>query len=102
MAGDGFGALVVGVDELGGGGEGAQGGVVDDLFNCVVEGVVVGVAAGLGLGQVEARNLEAVEEEAGAAGVDGVGGEAAEDLADTGLDSGAVLGEGEVEGGGGG
>jgi hypothetical protein len=53
----------------------------------------------LGFGEVEAGDLEAVEEEAGAAGVDVVGGDAAEDLADGGLDGGAVFREGQVEGG---
>ena len=41
--------------------------------------------------------MEAVEEEAGAAGVDLVAGDAAEDLADGELDGGAVFGHGEVE-----
>ncbi len=36
----------------------------------------------LSFGQVEAGDLEAVEEEAGAAGVDVVGGDALENLAD--------------------
>jgi hypothetical protein len=53
----------------------------------------------LRLGEVEAGDLEAVEEESGAAGVDVVGGDALEDLADGGLDSGLVLGERQVEGG---
>ena len=50
-------------------------------------------------GEVEAGDLEAVEEEAGAAGVDVVGGDALEDFADGVLDGGTVFGEGEVEGG---
>ena len=50
-----------------------------------------------GAGQVDAGDLEAVEEEAGAFAVDFVAGDAAQDLADGGLDGGAVLGEGEVE-----
>jgi hypothetical protein len=49
--------------------------------------------------EVEAGDLEAVEEEAGAPGVDVVGGDALEDLADGGLDGGAVFREGQVEGG---
>ena len=49
--------------------------------------------------EVEGGDLEAVEEETGATGVDLVGGDATEDLADGELDSGAVFGEGEVEGG---
>jgi hypothetical protein len=52
-----------------------------------------------GAGQVDAGDLEAVEEEAGALGVDLVGGDAAEDFADGALDGGAVLGVGQVEGG---
>jgi hypothetical protein len=51
-----------------------------------------GVVAGGGFGEVEASDLEAVEEEAGAAGVDVVGGDALEDFADGGLDGGAVFG----------
>jgi hypothetical protein len=39
------------------------------------------------------------EEEAGAAGIDVVGGDALEDLADGGLDGGPVFWQGEVEGG---
>jgi hypothetical protein len=40
----------------------------------------------LGFGQVQAGDLEAVEEETGSAGVDVVGGYALEDLADGVLD----------------
>jgi hypothetical protein len=50
-------------------------------------------------GEVEAGDLEAVEEEAGAAGVNVVGGDALEDLADGVLDGGTVFGERELEGG---
>jgi hypothetical protein len=50
-------------------------------------------------GEVEAGDLEAVEEEAGAAGVDVVGGDALEDLADGVLDGGTVFREGDFEGG---
>src|SRR3982074_104782 len=57
---------------------------------------------GLRFGEVEAGDLEAVEEEAGAAGVDVVGGDALEDLADGGLDGGSVFGEGSFGGGAGG
>ena len=53
---------------------------------------------GLRFGEVEAGDLEAVEEEAGAAGIDFVCGDALEDLADGGLDGGAVFGERQVEG----
>ncbi len=50
-----------------------------------------------GFGEVGGGDLEGVEEEAGAAGVEFVGGDAAHEDADGGLDGGAVLGEGEVE-----
>ena len=45
-------------------------------------------------GEVEAGNLEAVEEEACAAWVDVVGGDALQDLADGELDAGAIVGIG--------
>jgi hypothetical protein len=54
---------------------------------------------GLRLGEVEAGDLEAVEEEAGAAGVDVVGGDALEDLADGVLDGGLVFRKRDLEGG---
>ncbi|HEY1993874.1 MAG TPA: hypothetical protein VGG81_05680 [Edaphobacter sp.] len=54
---------------------------------------------GRGFGEVEAGDLEAVEEEAGAARVDVVGGDAAEDFSDGMLDGGAVFGQRKVEGG---
>jgi len=75
------------------GGEGAEGGVDDDLFDRI------GVSCGFfgDGGQVEAGDLEAVEEEAGALGVDLVAGDAEQDLADGALDGGAVLGQGDVE-----
>jgi hypothetical protein len=53
----------------------------------------------LGFGEVEAGDLEAVEEEAGAAGVDFVGGDALQDFSDGGLDGGTVFGERQIEGG---
>jgi hypothetical protein len=60
-----------------------------------------GVAVGRGFGEVEAGDLEAVEEEAGAAGVDVVGGDAAENFADGKLNAGTIVGIGQrkVEGG---
>jgi hypothetical protein len=89
--------------------------VVDDLFDEVLGLFVPGVAAcsaadagapgfavvrlGFGVGEIEGGDLEAVEEESGAAGVDLVGGDAAEDLADGDLDGTTILGEGQVEGG---
>jgi len=82
-------------------GEDAEAGVGGDLFYDLVCGFGFGggFGGGLGLGQVEAGDLEAVEEEAGAARVDDVGGDALEDLTDGGLDGGAVLWQGQVEGG---
>jgi hypothetical protein len=55
----------------------------------------------LRFGEVEAGDLEAVEEEAGPAWVDVVGGDALEDLADGKLNAGAIvgIGEGEAEAG---
>jgi hypothetical protein len=81
--------------QFGAWGEGAQGGVGGDLFHGF--GCWWGFA--LGFGEVEAGDLEAVEEQACAAGVDVVGGDALQDFADGGLDGGAVFGEREVEGG---
>jgi hypothetical protein len=52
-----------------------------------------------GSGEVEAGDLEAVEEETGAAAVDVVRGDALEDFADGSLDGRAIFGKGEVEGG---
>ncbi len=54
-----------------------------------------GVAVGRGFGEVEARDLEAVEEQAGAAGVDVVGGDAAENFADGKLNAGTIVGIGQ-------
>jgi len=56
------------------------------------------MGVGGGFGQVKAGDLQAVEEQAGAAGVDVVGGDALEDFADGVLDGGAVFGVGDVEG----
>jgi hypothetical protein len=78
--------------ESGGWGEEAVGGVEDGFLDDWV-GYVVGSA----FGQVEAGALEAVEEEAGAAEVDLVGGYALEDFADGVLDRAAVLGDGDGE-----
>ena len=58
-----------------------------------------GVAVVCGFGEVEAGDLEAVEEQAGAAGVDVVGGDAAEDFSDGMLDGGTVFRQRKVEGG---
>ncbi len=64
----------------------------------VSSGVVLLVVL-LDLLEVEAGDLEAVEEQAGAARVEGVGGDALQDLADGVLDGAAVFGQGEEEGG---
>jgi len=58
-----------------------------------------GFGGGLGFGEVEAGDLEAVEEEAGAARVDVVGGDALEDFSDGRLDGGAVFWQRQMEGG---
>jgi len=86
-----------GLADFGAWGEDAEGGVDGDLFDGL--GFAGGFGVGLDFGEVEAGDLEAVEEEAGAAGVDVVGGDALEDLADGSLDRGAVFGEWQVEGG---
>jgi hypothetical protein len=83
-------------------GEDAEGGIDDDLFygfDWFWVLVSVAVGGGLGFGEVEAGDLEAVEEEAGAARVDLVSGDALQDFADGGLDGGAVFGQRQVEGG---
>jgi len=98
QAGDeAVGAGGVWVGEFGEEGDGAVGGVEDGVFDDASL-----LCGGLGgePGEVEGGDLEAVEEEAGAAGVELVGGEAVEDLADGLLDGGAVFGGGEGEGGG--
>jgi hypothetical protein len=86
-------ALLSGGAYFGGWGEEAVGGVEDDFFD---EGFRLG--CGELLGEVEAGDLEAVEQEAGAAGVDFVGGDAVEDFADGELDGAAVFRVGEAEG----
>jgi hypothetical protein len=53
----------------------------------------------LGFWEVEAGDLETVEEEAGAPGIDFVGGDALEDFADGGLDGGTVFRQRQGEGG---
>jgi hypothetical protein len=84
-----------GVADFGGWSEEAEFGVGGDLF----DGFGCGLCGGLLFGEVEAGDLEAVEEEAGAARVDVVGGDALEDLTDGVLDRGAVFGERDFEGG---
>jgi hypothetical protein len=58
-----------------------------------------GFGRGSGLGEVETGDLEAVEQEACAARVDVVGGDSLKNLADGGLDGGAVFGQRQLEGG---
>jgi hypothetical protein len=83
-------------------GERAVVGVVDDLvYELGFEVLGLAGAGGfrglLGLGEDGGGDLEAVEEESGAAWVDLIGGDALEDLADGLLDGGAVFGDGEFE-----
>ncbi len=68
------------------------GGVVDDFVDRLL-----GASLGVGLGKVAAGDLQAVEQNSGAAGVEGAGGEVLEDEADGELDGGAVLGEREIQ-----
>jgi hypothetical protein len=77
-------------------GEWAKGAIEDDFFDCFC-GWSRAMAGGVA-GQIEAGDLEAVEQETCPARVDVVGGDALEDLADRGLDGGAVFGQRQVEG----
>ena len=79
-----------GFADFGAWGEDAEGGVDSDLFYGLGFSGELGV--GLNFGEVEAGDLEAVEEETSAAWVNVVGRDALEDLADGGLDGGAVFG----------
>jgi len=73
--------------------DGVEGDLFDGLdFRC-------GSAAGEDFGEIEASDLEAVEEKACTAGVDVVGGDAAEDFADGVLDGTAIFRLRNVEGG---
>jgi hypothetical protein len=74
------------------GGEEAVDGVGDDLLDGL--GLF-----GDGLGEVERGDLQAVEEQAGALGVEAAVGYALQDEADGRLDGAAVFGDGKVEGG---
>ena len=84
-----------GLLEFGARGEVAEGRVVDDLFDEGFRGLVGTFLCGFG--QIQAGDLEAVEEETSAAGIDVVGGDAAEDLAEGGLDGALVFGQRELE-----
>jgi hypothetical protein len=66
-----------------------------DLFDYVSGGG--GFFTADGAWEVEAGDLEAVEEKPGGAHVDGVGRDAAEDFADGLLDGGAIFGLGDLE-----
>jgi hypothetical protein len=87
-------AFVAALGEVLGEGDEAEFGVLDDLFDGLRW-----IGRGLAGREIDAGDLEAVEQEAGAAGVEFVGGEAEQDIADGGLDGGAVLGAGKDEGG---
>jgi hypothetical protein len=81
-----------GLGDVGARGEDAEGGIDGDLFYGLRCGLGFGGFCGLDFWQVEAGDLEAVEEEAGAPGIDVVGGNALQDFADGGLDGGAIFG----------
>ena len=85
------------VVEVSDGREGAEVGVDGDFFDDLgLAGILLApVAVGFGFGEVEAGDLEAVEEEAGAAGIDVVGGDAAENFADGKLNAGTIVGIGQ-------
>ncbi len=77
---------------FGGCGEETECRVGDDLFN--LNDFATRFCGGR---QVDRGDLETVEEEAGAFGVDPVGGDAAEDVSDGALDAAAIVGVGQVE-----
>jgi hypothetical protein len=85
----GFSAIVF--DDFGGWSERAEVSVVGKFFDGRSDGVDV-------LAEVEAGDLQAVEEQAGAAWIDRVRGDALEDFSDGKLDGGAVFREWEGEG----
>ncbi len=81
----------------------AEGRVLDDLFDYGFGGffpVVTGVGGG-GAREVGGCDGEAVEKQAGAAGIDLIGGDAAEGVEEGELEGGAIVGvvEGEIEAG---
>jgi hypothetical protein len=79
------------------GSEWAVDGIERDFFHRFNFGC--GFTALLGFGEVEAGDLEAVEEQAGPARVDVVGGYATKNFADGVLDGAAVFRQGQFEGG---
>jgi hypothetical protein len=86
----------------GDGGEEAEVGVELDLVEggdlSIFPGVAAVVVASVFAGEGSGGDLEAEEEEAGAFGVEVIGGDAGEDLGDGELDGGAVFQYGEGEG----
>ena len=74
-----------------------MGGIERDFFHRFDFGCIF--ATLLGFGEVEAGDLEAVEEQAGSARVDIVDGYAAKNFADGVLDGAAVFRQGQLEGG---
>ena len=92
------GAFAAVVAEPGGRSEEAVVGIVDDLGDGLF-----GFFFGIGFGEVVAGDLEAVEHDAGAAGIDLAGGHEAQDFADGVLDGAAVfkVGDGEAASGAG-
>ncbi len=79
----------------------ARGARMPSSGSVVMASTHFGSGFALGFWEVEAGDLETIEEEAGAARIDFVGGDALENCADGGLDAGAIVGIGErqVEGG---
>jgi hypothetical protein len=86
-------AFVVALGEVLGESDEAEVGVLDDFFDGFG-----GIGGGLARREVDAGDLEAIEQEAGAAAVELIGGEAEQDLADGGLDGGTVFRAGKDEG----
>jgi len=78
--------------DFGGGGEQAVDGVVDDFGYGLFGFLAGGGLDGGWFGEVQGGDLQAVEEQAGAARVEGVFGYAGEDFADGVLDGAAVFG----------
>jgi hypothetical protein len=83
---------LLGKGDLGPGCKGSEAGIGDDYFDRL------GVACGFRVArQIEAGDLQAIEEKACTFGIDLVAGDTAEDLADGALDGATVFREGKVE-----
>ena len=80
------------------GGYGSVGWVFDGLLDGFFGGGGFAVLSTIQGREVDAGDLEAVEEESGAAGVEFVGGDALQDAGDGELDGGSVFDEVQVEG----